>query len=96
MSCMKAVGIRELKAHISRHLRDVTAGASLAVTARGRIIATIHPAPDRAAGPVIEWAGSFVAQGKADWHGGKPRGLKGAARPTAKASVSDAVLQDRR
>jgi antitoxin (DNA-binding transcriptional repressor) of toxin-antitoxin stability system len=93
---MRAVGIRELKTHLSRHLKDVGAGASLAVTERGRIIAVIHPAGGGAAAPEQEWAWSFVAQGKADWSGGKPRGLTGPASPTSKASVSDAVLEDRR
>lgn len=44
----------------------------------------------------LEWARRLVAQGKADWSGGKPVGLEGAARPTSKANVSDAVLEDRR
>lgn len=92
---MRAVGIRELKTHLSRHLKDVGAGASLAVTERGRIIATIHPAGGAAGAPELEWAGRLVAEGKAAWSGGKPRGLKD-ARPAAKASVSDAVLEDRR
>ncbi|CAN5539075.1 type II toxin-antitoxin system prevent-host-death family antitoxin [soil metagenome] len=93
---MRAVGIRELKTHLSRHLKDVSAGASLAVTERGRIIATIHPAGGHTTAPELEWAGRVVAQGKAAWSGGKPRGLEGAARPASKAAVSDAVLEDRR
>jgi antitoxin (DNA-binding transcriptional repressor) of toxin-antitoxin stability system len=92
---MRAVGIRELKTHLSRHLKDVAAGASLAVTERGRIIATLHPAGRHAGAPELEWAGRLVAEGKAAWSGGKPRGLEGAGRPTSKASVSNAVLEDR-
>jgi antitoxin (DNA-binding transcriptional repressor) of toxin-antitoxin stability system len=93
---MRAVGIRELKTHLSRHLKDVGAGASLAVTERGRIIATIHPAGGGAGAPELEWAGRLVAEGKAAWSGGKPRGVAGSTRPTSKTSVSRAVLEDRR
>ena len=40
---MDTVGIRELKAHLSRHLKRVRSGARLIVTERGRSIATISP-----------------------------------------------------
>jgi prevent-host-death family protein len=40
---MDTVGIRELKMHLSRHLKRVRAGACLIVTDRGRSIATITP-----------------------------------------------------
>ncbi len=36
---METDGIRELKAHLSRHLKRVRSGARLVVTARGRSIA---------------------------------------------------------
>jgi antitoxin (DNA-binding transcriptional repressor) of toxin-antitoxin stability system len=43
---MKAVGIRELKAHLSRFLREVGSGEVVLVTDRGRVVAEIH-APGR-------------------------------------------------
>ena len=39
---MKAIGIRELKAHLSRVLRDVGAGEAYLVTDRGRVIAELR------------------------------------------------------
>jgi antitoxin (DNA-binding transcriptional repressor) of toxin-antitoxin stability system len=39
---MKTIGIRELKAHLSRVLRDVGAGESFLVTDRGRVIAELR------------------------------------------------------
>jgi prevent-host-death family protein len=45
---MKAVGVRELKAHLSRFLRDVQAGEVVLVTDRGRVIAELRGAPDTA------------------------------------------------
>jgi prevent-host-death family protein len=45
---MKAVGVRELKAHLSRYLRDVQAGETVLVTDRGRVIAELRGAPESA------------------------------------------------
>lgn len=48
---MKAIGVRELKAQLSRYLRDVQAGETVLVTDRGRVIAELRspsatPAPE--------------------------------------------------
>jgi prevent-host-death family protein len=89
---MESVGIRELKAHLSRHLRRVRAGARLAVTERGRTIATISPVEAPAD---VEWAHRLVGGGRAQWNGGKP---KGATRPPKMPGqpASLAVLEVRR
>jgi len=90
---MDTVGIRELKAHLSRHLKRVRSGTRLVVTERGRAIASIQPieAPMDAG-----WARALVADGRARWSGGKPDGVRPPV-PIAKGrSVSDAVLEDRR
>lgn len=89
---MDTVGIRELKAHLSRHLKRVRSGTRLMVTERGRGIATISPveAPADA-----EWAHRLVAEGRARWSGGKPVGSPRPARVTGARTVSDAVLEDR-
>ena len=64
---MHTVGIRDLKAHLSRHLKRVRAGTRLLVTERGRSIATIAPVD----APVDhDWAHRFVAGGRALWSGG--------------------------
>ena len=39
---MKTIGVRELKAHLSRVLRDVQAGDAVLVTDRGRVIAELR------------------------------------------------------
>ena len=89
---MDTVGIRELKTHLSRHLKRVRAGARLLVTERGRSIATISPV-EMPAG--IGWAHQLVAEGRAHWNGGKP---EGAARPVTITgrTASSIVLEDRR
>lgn len=89
---MESVGIRELKAHLSRHLKRVRSGARLMVTERGRSIATISPVEP----PVdVDWAHRLVAQGRARWSGGKPTGSARPARVTGTRTVSAAVLEDR-
>lgn len=90
---MNTVGIRELKTHLSRHLKRVRSGARLIVTERGRPIATIDPVatPDYA-----EWARVLVAAGHARWGGSKPEGCQPPATTTRGHTVSAAVLEDRR
>jgi antitoxin (DNA-binding transcriptional repressor) of toxin-antitoxin stability system len=90
---MDTVGVRELKTHLSRHLRRVRSGARLFVTERGRVIATIDPVgtPDH-----VRWAQDLVAAGRAQWGGGKPEGCRQPVAMAKGASVSAAVLEDRR
>jgi prevent-host-death family protein len=90
---MNTVGIRDLKANLSRHLKRVRSGTRLIVTERGRAIASIQPleTPDDA-----EWAHGLVASGRARWSGGKPEGARPPVRTKGRRSVSDAVLEDRR
>ena len=92
-SATNHIGIRELKAHLSRHLKRVQAGARLVVTDRGRSIATIAPIEPE---PARAWTRQLVAEGRAQWEGGKPAGC---ARPVEVApdrTVSAAVIEDRR
>jgi antitoxin (DNA-binding transcriptional repressor) of toxin-antitoxin stability system len=90
---MNTVGIRELKTHLSRHLKRVRSGARLLVTERGRVIATIDPVdtPEH-----VEWAHALVAAGQAHWGGGKPEGCRRPVATTAGQTVSAVVLEERR
>ena len=89
---METVGIRELKAHLSQHLKRVRSGARLMVTERGRSIATISPVDTPAD---VVWAHRLVAAGRAHWSGGKPVGSLRPVRVAGGRPVSDAVLEDR-
>ncbi len=89
---MDSVGIRELKAHLSRHLKRVRSGVRLTVTERGRSIATISPVDAPAD---VTWAHRLVAEGRAHWGGGKPTGSPQLVRVKGRGTVSDAVLKDR-
>ena len=89
---METIGIRELKAHLSRHLKRVRSGARLTVTERGGSIATISPVEAPAG---LDWAHRLVAQGRARWNGGKPAGGTPSVRIKGSRTVADAVLEDR-
>lgn len=86
------VGVRELKAQLSRHLKRVRDGTRLTVTDRGRAIATIGPvdAPDD-----IDQLHGLVSEGLSNWEGGKPAGAKRPVRLKGGRLVSEAVLEDR-
>jgi prevent-host-death family protein len=90
---MDTVGIRELRANLSRHLRRIKSGGYLVVTERGRPIATIQPMhiPDD-----VKWAHALVAAGRARWSGGKPKGAPAPVRIKGGKTVSEAVAADRR
>jgi antitoxin (DNA-binding transcriptional repressor) of toxin-antitoxin stability system len=84
--------IRELKAHLSRHLKRVRSGVRLVVTERGRSIATINPVDVPAD---VGWAHRLVAERRAHWDGGKPAGCSQPVSIAAGKTVSGAVLEDR-
>lgn len=89
---MERVGIRELKARLSQHLKRVRAGARLAVTERGRTIATISPVDAPAD---LDWAHRLVAEGRTQWNGHKPTGARRPPKLTG-SPASAAVLEGRR
>jgi prevent-host-death family protein len=89
---METVGIRELKTHLSHHLKRVRSGARLLVTERGRSIATINPVEAPAD---VDWAHQLVAEGDAHWNGGKPTGARRPPKITGR-TASSIVLEDRR
>jgi len=93
---MAEIGVRDLKARLSEHLRRAEAGERLVVTDRGRPIATIGPAD--AAVPVHPaWLLQLAAEGHVRLGtGGKPIGMQPRAKLKRGASVSEAVIEDRR
>lgn len=92
-----SIGIRQLKAELSKQLRRVEAGETLHVTDRGRVIATIQPVEQPAdEPPALAIIRKMVAEGKVTWSGRKPAGSVRPARLRGTATVSDAVIEDRR
>lgn len=88
---MITIGIRQAKSHLDEYLRKVRAGERVVITERGKPIAEITK--PRGAGD--ERLEAMVRDGEAIWGGGKPRGSKKPAKLKG-ASVSDAVIEDRR
>jgi prevent-host-death family protein len=89
---VESVGVRELKANLSRYVRRVKAGARLTVTDRGRAVALLSPLDEP---PSVAWVHSLVSEGHAQWAGGKPAGLAPRV-PSRGKPASVMVLQDRR
>ena len=89
---MASIGVRELKAQLSRQLKRVQRGGRLTITDRGKPIAVLSPVEPQTN---AAWAWRMVAAGKAGWSGGKPRGLhppvSGRGTPT-----SQLIIEDRR
>jgi prevent-host-death family protein len=89
---MNSVGVRDLKNRLSHHLKRVRAGARLTVTERGRPIATLSPVEEK---DDLAWLHKMVAEGRAHWSGGKPKGSKNPPRVRGQRA-SDIVIEDRR
>lgn len=91
-----SIGIRQLKAELSKQLRRVEAGEILQVTDRGRVIATIQPVEQPEESPALTIIRRLVADGKVSWSGKKLRPPTRAAKLRGTATVADAVIEDRR
>ena len=89
---MGTVGVRELKAHLSRYLQRAGHGERIIVTDRAHPVAVLGPA---AAGHARRKVERLLETGLARWEGGKPRGTSTPARVRG-PSVADAVLEARR
>ena len=89
----RQIGVRELKDNLSATLARVRRGETITVTDHKQAVALIVPA--RAAEDVGLVIQTLVQSGRLSWSGGKPAGLKNAARVRG-PSVADAVVEDRR
>jgi prevent-host-death family protein len=88
------VGVRQLKAQLSEYLKRVERGEQVTVAHRGRPVAMLVPATT--VGPT-GWIRDLLAEGRAEWSGGKPRGLKVESRPKGRGKpASRMVIEDRR
>ena len=82
--------IRELKAHLSEYIRQVTAGETVTISIHNRPVAQIVPIKRQA---TLE---DLAAQPGISWNGGKAVGLaRGESLPDG-VSLADWVAEDRR
>ena len=92
---MTSIGIRELKANLSKTLRSVQKGARIQVTERGQPIAILIPI---GAASDLSWAHRLVVEKRAQWNGGKPFAYlaKPVRLKAGKLLASDMVIEGRR
>jgi prevent-host-death family protein len=87
---MREIGVRELRATLSRTLREVSRGERVRITAHGRPLADIVPADSSR---TDDWLDELVAAGRVTRatkpHGEPPPLQKG------KVSASDIILRER-
>ena len=89
---METVGIRELKANLSRYLSRVKLGERIIIMDRKKEIAIIAPLREKQGDERIL---KLMERGIAQWSGGKPKGLKPMIISKGR-KVSKAVLEGRR
>ena len=87
---MEEVGIRELKAALSRYLRKVKEGETVVVTERGKPIARIVPIG------IPEHIAKLIAKGTVSWSGRPFRPPRERIKLTPGPSISDYISEDRR
>jgi prevent-host-death family protein len=85
------LGIRELKAGLSRILAQARAGEVIEVTSHDRLIARIVAIPDAGAASLRR----LVASGAAAWSGGKPAFAPPLPLAPGGTPVSQRVLDER-
>jgi prevent-host-death family protein len=86
---MISVGVKELKAKLSSYIAQAREGQEIVITDHGKDVALMIP-PSKERRKVT----SLMAEGKAKWSGGKPKGMEG-IRIKGK-SLSNTVIEDRR
>ncbi len=86
---MKKVGIKELKASLSKYIASVIEGQQIMVTDRGEAVAVISPL-------TIEYRviHDLIQSGEAAWSGEKPLGLKELISVNGRP-LSETILEER-
>lgn len=87
---MKSIGIRELRQHASRYLRDVERGETIEVTDRGRSVALLTPVP---ATSTVE---RLRRQGRLRAAAGHPRDLGPPLEPVLGVALPSSELEAQR
>jgi prevent-host-death family protein len=87
---MTTVGIRELKAHLSKYIHLASEGERVVVTHRGKDVAIIQ-APDAQ----HDGLRRLMESGMVKWSGGKPKGPTGPPIKIKGGPISQTVLDMR-
>jgi len=94
---IKDAGIRDLKAHLSKYVRDVKRGGEIIISERGKAVARIVPIAPPAERAKLQFLQKLASEGKIIL----PVSLEKPKRPAARKKVagslfSDAVIEGRR
>jgi len=94
---MIEVSVRDLRMNLSRYLRELESGQSIAITKRGKPVGVISPLVETEEQRIDRKMRELVARGVAQWSGGKPKGLDPPIKLRGKGpTVSEMVIEDRR
>jgi prevent-host-death family protein len=86
------VGVRELKARLSKYLREVKKGRTVLITEHGKPVGRLMPA----AATLEARLQAMVDAGLAEWDGKKLPPARPVARVREGFSVADLLIEDRR
>jgi len=88
----RMIGVRELKARLSKYLREVKAGRSITITERGKAVGRLVPN----AQSLEEKLRAMLKSGRAEWNGNRLKPAKPAASVKEGHSVAALLVEDRR
>lgn len=86
------VGVRELKAQLSKYLRQVKAGRSITITERGKAVGRLVPSAQSLEEKLL----AMVKSGRAEWNGKHLKPMKPVARVKEGYLVAALLVEDRR
>lgn len=86
-----SVGIRELKANISKYMRQVKEGIPITITEHGKPIGQIIPVSDRPNTKILD----MMAKGYAEWGGQKLADRDPVGYNTGTKLLSQIIEEDR-
>ncbi|MBI4287230.1 MAG: type II toxin-antitoxin system prevent-host-death family antitoxin [Chloroflexi bacterium] len=89
---MQKVGVRQLRNRLSHYLKRAQSGETVVVTDRGTSVAMLLPPPSEK--DPDEALRRLVAEGRASWAGGKPKGAANPPRVGGK-SAAEIVIEER-
>ncbi len=87
---MTTVGIKDLKAHLSKYVRRAASGKEVTITERGLPVAVLAPLS-----PAVRGVLEMRRKGLVRWSGGKPDVKLIRLSPGANPDVSGAVIEMR-
>jgi prevent-host-death family protein len=85
------VGVRELKANLSKYMRYVKSGQTVTITERGKIVGRILPEP----ATLDERLAALQRAGIIRWSGKKPSPTKPIARLRGHKTIADILVENR-